>query len=99
MKYFMALCLLPVFGCGFTTSAAETAVVRFVDASEVSASDTSVKSYGYVSIWGSIERSGVVELAAALLRAEQNTKMRTHAGDPDGENRAIPWNPNSEQFH
>lgn len=82
MKYFMALCILPVFGCGFTTSAAEAAGVRFVDASEVSPNDTTVRSFGYVSISGPIERTGVVDLAAALLRAEQNTKARTHAGDP-----------------
>lgn len=82
MKYFIARCILAAFFCGFTTFAAEAAGVRFVDASEVSPNDTTVKSFGYVSISGPIERAGVVGLAAALLRAEQNTKGRTHAGDP-----------------
>lgn len=62
--------------------AADESEIRFVRSTEVDISDTTIKSYGYVLISGKIDSQGVPKLAAALIQAQNEAKMKSDAGDP-----------------
>jgi hypothetical protein len=62
--------------------AQEATQIRYVEPAEVPSAETTIKTFGYVSVSGPITLSAVPTLAAALLHAEQNATTHTDGRDP-----------------